>query len=38
MELNEHAKVWNEKGEKRANKFPKHISAEVFRFSNCVHY
>lgn len=37
MELNKHAKVWNE-AVKRANKFPKHISAEVFGFSNCVHY
>lgn len=37
MELNKHAKVWNI-AVKRANKFPKHISAEVFRFSNCVHY
>lgn len=37
MELNNHAKVWNITF-KRANKFPKHISAEVFRFSKCVHY
>jgi len=37
MELNKHAKVWNI-AVKRANTFPKHISAEVFRFSNCVHY